>query len=192
MKSSWILLLAVGLLLPMVAMAQEEAAEPEATAEELLVDALRESDTRAALRLLEDGADANTQLPSGMPILSYAALKGELIIVNALLEAGAVLEAKDRPGATALSYAAQFGDQETLEALLEAGADVSAADSLGWTPLIRAVIGADAEAVTALLAAGADKNVSDWFGRDALKVAEGRGNQAVIDALSGVTAESEP
>ena len=180
----------------MVSVAQEDTVEPEPvdpqpTAEELLVEALLDGDTQGTLRFLEDGADPNAQLSSGMPVLSYAALKGKLIVLNALLRAGAELEAKDRPGATALSYAAQFGDQETLETLLDAGANVSAADNLGWTPLIRAVVGGDAEAVKTLLAAGADKNVLDWFDRDALKVAEGRRNQAVIDALTEVTSKSE-
>ncbi len=62
---------------------------------------------------------------------------------------------------------------------------MNAKDSLGWTPLIRAAVGGNVEGTKALLAAGADKNATDFFGRTALQVAEGRGNDEVIGRAPG-------
>ena len=187
MLNKKILFITVLALVPYLALAQEDSAEggdnEEATY--ALVEAVRDGDVRAVRKLLGEGADANAATDAGLPILGYAAMKGETAIAEALIEAGADLNAKDLPGATPLMYAAQFGHNDIVKALIEAGADVNAADNLGWTPLIRAVIGGNVEAVNALLEAGADKTAKDFFGRDALKVAEGRDEDDIVAVLSG-------
>lgn len=175
------------IVIPFSALAQEEAAEaaePEETRSPLLI-AIQEGKTGEVRSLLSDGADANETTEKGMPLLSYASLKGGEAIAAALVEGGADLEAKDQTGATALMYAAQFDRDEIVTALIEAGADVNAADSLGWTPLIRAVIGGNIEAVTALMAAGADVNATDFLGRDAARVALGRDLDDILAVLNG-------
>lgn len=183
------------IMIPFSALAQEEAAdaaeaaEPEDTRSPLLI-AVQDDKIREVRSLLSDGADANETTEKGMPVLSYAAMKGEEAIAAALVEGGADLEAKDQTGATALMYAAQFDQDDIVTALIEAGADVNAADNLGWTPLIRAVVGGNIEAVTALMAAGADVNAKDFFGRDAAKVAAGRDLDDIIAVLNGTAPEA--
>lgn len=186
-----IFLIALCLILPLAVFAQEEAAEaePEEQVDPLLA-AVKDANTREVRSLLGDGADANTTTEHGMPLVSYAAMKGESDIVAALLESGADVEAADKTGATALMYAAQFDQDDVVDALIEAGANVNAADNLGWTPLIRAIIGGNIEAVRALMAAGADVNATDFFGRDALRVAEGRDLDDIVAVLNGTEPEA--
>jgi ankyrin repeat protein len=183
------------ILVPFSAVAQEEAAEGADAAEQeetrspLLI-AIQEGKTSEVRSLLEDGADPNETTEKGMPLLSYAALKGGDAVAEALVEGGADVDAKDKTGATALMYAAQFDRDDIVTALIEAGADVNAADSIGWTPLIRAVIGGNVESVTALMAAGADVNATDFFGRDAARIAQGRDLDEIVAVLSGTAPEA--
>jgi len=180
------------ILIPFSALAQEEAAaeaEPEETRSPLLI-AIQEGKTREVRNLLSDGADPNETTEKGMPLLSYTALKGGDAIVDVLVEGGAELEARDQTGATALMYAAQFDRDDIVTALIEAGADVNATDHLGWTPLIRAVIGGNVEAVNALMAAGADVKATDFFGRDAVRIAQGRDLDDIVAVLSGTSPEA--
>jgi len=169
------------LLAPLAATAQDEMSAEDATYE--LIDAVYEDSARDVTRLLEAGADANATTESGLPIVSYAAIKGLEDVAAALVGAGADLEAQDQTGATALMYAAQFDHDDLVTALLEAGADVNAVDSLGWTPLMRAVIGGNAEAVTAIKDAGADLSAVDFFERNARQIAEGRDLEEIIAIL---------
>jgi ankyrin repeat protein len=179
------------IVVPFPAVAQdEEAVEPEETRSPLLI-AIQEGQTREVESLLGDGADPNETTDKGMPLLSYASLKGGEAVAAALVEGGADLEAKDQTGATALMYAAQFDRDDIVTALIEAGADVNAADNLGWTPLIRAVIGGNIEAVNALMDAGADVNATDFFGRDAERIAEGRDLGDIVAALSGTAPDAD-
>jgi uncharacterized protein len=165
--------------------AQDEAADTSSA----LLDAIHGDQTKDQIkevtRLLDQGADPNAKTEGGMPVLTYASMKGNAAVVAALVNAKADLEAKDKTGATALSYAAQFNHNDIVKALLDAGASVNAADSLGWTPLIRAAVGGNADGVKLLLAAGADKEAKDFFGRTALQVAQGRDHKDVTEALSG-------
>ena len=179
------------LIVPVSVFAQDEAAEPEDPAA-LLFAAIQDANTRDVQSLLGDGADANTTTESGLPFLSYVAIKGEEDIATALMEAGANIDATDKTGATALMYAAQFDADAIVDALIEAGANVNAADSLGWTPLIRAVIGGNVEAVQSLMAAGADVNATDFFGHNAVTVAEGRDLEEIVAVLNGTAPAPAP
>lgn len=178
------------LIVPLSVFAQDEAAEPEEEINAVLA-AVQDSNAGDLQTALEEGGDANLALESGMPLLSYAAMKGEEEIVAAFVEGGADIEATDKTGATALMYAAQFDQDAIVDALIEAGANVNATDSLGWTPLIRAVIGGNIEAVQSLMAAGADVNATDFFGRNALRVAEGRDLADIVAVLNGTAPAAE-
>ncbi len=183
MRYSLIILLAGCFLMPVASWAQDEAMSPE-DATYAMIDAVYEEGTRDVSRLLGEGADASATTESGLPILSYAAMKGFDDIVAALVEAGADLNAQDLTGATALMYAGQFDHDDIVTALIEAGADINATDNLGWTPLMRAVIGGNIEAVTALKDAGADMGAVDFFGRNATQIAQGRDLDEIIAVLS--------
>ena len=183
MRTRNYLILLACLLVAFPVVAQEDTESEEDTSM-ALVDAVREADARQVSSLLDDGADASTLTDTELPVLAYAAMKGEQDIAEALIGAGADLNAKDRAGATPLMYAAQFGHNEVLAALIEAGADINATDNIGWTPLIRAAVGGNAEGAQALLDAGADKSKADFFDRTASTIAQGRGSQEVIDILS--------
>ena len=181
-----LIFVAASLLVPCLGLAQDE--EDSASSEDAtyaLIDAVIDADTREVQNQLGEGADASVKTDEGLPVVGYAAMKGEADIVAALVEAGADLEAQDKTGATALMYAAQFNNNEIVTALIEASASVNATDNLGWTPLMRAVIGANLDAVTALMEAGADVNATDFFGRSAVLIAEGRDLDEIIGVLNG-------
>ena len=176
---------AASLLVPCLALAQDEDSASSEDATYALIDAVIDADTSEVQNLLGEGADASVKTDEGLPVVGYAAMKGEADIVAALVEAGADLEGQDKTGATALMYAAQFNNNEIVTALIEASASVNAADNLGWTPLMRAVIGGNLDAVTALMEAGADVNATDFFDRTAVRIAEGRDLDEIIGVLNG-------
>jgi len=180
----YLIFAAASLLVPCLALAQDEDTNSE-DATYALIDAVIDADTREVRNQLGEGADASVKTDEGLPVVGYAAMKGEADIVAALVEAGADLEGQDKTGATALMYAAQFNNNEIVTALIEASASVNAADNLGWTPLMRAVIGGNLDAVTALMEAGADVNATDFFGRSAVRIAEGRDLDEIVGALNG-------
>ena len=175
-----------------VGFAQEEP-EAEEEVEDIafeLLDHIREGSLRDVNRLLDEGADANSETEFGMPAVVMAAFKGHQQVVQALLDAGADIESTDGPGLTALMYAGWQGHVDIVNDLIAAGADVNATDNTGWTPLIHTAVGGNAEAAQALLDAGANKDATDAFGRTVMQFAEGRGHDEIITILGG-TVEGE-
>lgn len=91
-----------------------------------LIEAVLCRDAAAARRALAVGADASLA-PNGIPLLTIAAIHGELEIVRELLAHGAEPDRRDMHGETALGYLARISSGErhlkVMELLVEAGAN---------------------------------------------------------------------
>ena len=140
-----------------------------------LVGAIEAGDVEEVQRLLENGADPNTQRGAGRGYtpMHYAALKGSVPIIQMLVENGGRVDArshKEQGGwVTPLRLAAAYGHVGAVRALLAAGADANARDAEGWSPLQLVValglLGRDSGrgpascVVQALLEAGANPSV---------------------------------
>ena len=151
--------------------------------------------------------------PEGAPsALMWAARYGHTDAVRALLEGGAKTSLKNKSGWTALTDAAWHGHTEAVRALVEGGADAGYRSPDGMCPLriaaqrghaeAAAVLGAatdvDAgsgealmaaawnghvEAVRALVAAGATLDVAAADGTTALKIAQTKKHEDVVQVL---------
>lgn len=140
---------------------------------------------------------------TGTTLLSVAAKRGNVEIIQALIDAGADLEATDVQGRTPLMHAAQSKNALAVRALLSAGANVDARDTaLANTALSWASGFGDADSVRELLDAGAAVEiVSNATGFTPLIMAAGFGeadsvrhlidagaNVEAMDTLQGFTA----
>jgi uncharacterized protein len=115
--------------------------------------------------------------------LHYAAMNGNLEIIEILIKANAKLNLPDPLGDTPLHLAADQSQTEAAKLLLDAGAEVDPQNRDGITPLMIAANRGDLELVEALLAKGASPNKTDYTGRDALGWAEDSHRPAVVAAI---------
>lgn len=89
-----------------------------------------QSDTQAALALIEKGAQINR--PGWAP-LHYAASSGSLAIIQRLLDESAFIDAESPNRTTPLMMAARSGHRSAVRLLLEQGADPALSNELGLT-----------------------------------------------------------
>ena len=120
---------------------------------DLLRSAVEKQHTEAAKLLLTNGCKVNNENNSP---LHFAALNGNVEIVQMLLDRYAEIGAVNLDGATALHYAAQSMNMEIIEMLLSRGANVNAADINMITPVHLAVANNSKEITTLLLSRGAN------------------------------------
>jgi ankyrin repeat protein len=118
----------------------------------------------AALRALDDGADADARGPDGATALLWAAHLGDRELVAALLARGANPDAVNDYGVAPLAAAALEADPEIVGALLRAGAEVEAENPEGQTALMVVARTGRVEAARLLLEHGADVNAREAFG----------------------------
>lgn len=124
-----------------------------------------------ASRLIDAGADVNSQDEKGGSPLDHASYRGYPDIVKKLLAKKAVVDIKDKYDSTPLATAANYGHIEIVKMLISAGADVNRQDDFpGTTALIYAVNGwvDSAELVNLLVKSGARVDTQDVFGETAL------------------------
>jgi ankyrin repeat protein len=136
-----------------------------------------------ALALMRAGADASFVKADGRPLLYFAALDGQRLVLASLIANGADVNAPSPDGETPLMVAAQFGGPETVTALLKAGADIHHRDNHGRTALLASAGDdnyADVKIFKLLLAAGADIHDHDDVGNTALHLAA---EAARVDAV---------
>jgi ankyrin repeat protein len=130
------------------------------------------------------------------PALHHAASEGVPEIVAALLKRGMDANVRDRHNyLMPLHFAAQNLRVDAVRLLLAAGAKVDARSKDGETPLMFSLriplrhLNAQAsqrqEIIGMLLGAGADAGAKDNFGRTALSMAEGIGDEILVEMLRG-------
>lgn len=151
--------------------------------------------------LIAKGADINARDNEGRTVLAqldgnfYGSDTNTRELLALLLEKGADPNEKYH-GESLLSRALGYssdGSKETIKLLLATKkVDLNDGGSQQTPPLIKAIShGRDKELVSMLLEAGADPNVKDSSGKSALKVAESRKAQEIIDLLKAKGAKDE-
>ncbi|OWU86043.1 hypothetical protein ATO6_04020 [Oceanicola sp. 22II-s10i] len=118
------------------------------------------------------------------PGLHYAALTGDIPMLQGLLTAGADPDAQDAYGSTPLSVAVTFDKDAAVAALLAGGADPDAVEAQGSTPLHLAAFFGRRAAAEALIASGADIHLRNGEGSTAFDIAA---QPAALDAVALAT-----
>ena len=159
------------------------AAEPG----EELWEAARRGDAAAVRKLLDAGADPNTEFREGGTALIFAAQRGHVEVVRLLLDRGADVHAKDRVNnANALHFG--IDHPEVVQLLAERGANVNERDlSFHQTPLWWAVSRNNLESAKAILAS---RRAEPRTQREALELAQRAGRQAFLEPLQQSLAQT--
>lgn len=124
-----------------------------------LATAVLNSSFRMSRRLLEMGADPNSQDVSGKSVLMHAcSASGNEAVVNLLInDQRILLDLPDDDGMTPIAAAVGAKDIRILRSMLQAGASPNSVEAgSGYTPLHRAVLSNWIEGVDALLGPGMD------------------------------------
>jgi hypothetical protein len=126
----------------------------------------------------------------GRTALHYAALSGDVAMIDELFGAGALVDARDHDGGTPLHEAAAWGRTEAARALLDRGADVNVAEGPNAaTALHWAARGDHRPLAELLLGAGADPDAATGGGRTALHEAAATGSDAIAGMLLAAGAD---
>ena len=159
--------------------------EQETRLIEMIFDAARQNDVTTIDEYLSSGFSPNVRSPRGDTLLTVAAYRDSIGVVERLLKEPEIdIEARNRMGLTAVAAAAFNGHERPLRALIAAGADVNSSNSMNQTALMYASLSGRTNAVQLLLAAGADQNQSDTEGNSALSVAQTQGANEVVSILT--------
>jgi uncharacterized protein len=127
-----------------------------------VADAAMRGDTDTVRTLLKQGADVNQSQGDGMTALHWAAMSGNMELVDMLLYAGANVRATTRLGGyTALHVASQSGQSAVIDALINARADIDAVTTTGATALMLASTSGSTDTVKRLLDHKANVNAVD-------------------------------
>jgi uncharacterized protein len=127
-----------------------------------VADAAMKGDTDAVRTLVKQGADVNAAQADGMTALHWAAVNGDVKMMDILIVAGASTESLTRVGAyTPLHLASSRGHAPAVMRLLEAGSKPKAVTATGAQAIHLAAQAGSADAVRFLIDKGADPNVRD-------------------------------
>lgn len=149
-----------------------------------LPELIQAGDRRAALELIEAGADVNAAQPDGTTALQWAVYRVDVELVKVLLARGARADVANTFGTTPLGEAARIANVELIELLARAGAPVDRPNHDGQTPLMLAVRTGSLPAVQALLAHGAGVNAREnWRGQTALMWAAADAHADIVRLL---------
>jgi len=149
----------------------------------LLLEAVANGDLMQVDRLLQKGADANTNTPEGKTVLMQAVQNGNVEILKVLLEAGATVNTSTPKGQSAWSIAVENGHTDAVKALLNAGVSATARIHKGITPLYIATQNGRTDVVKILLKAGAVPNAKTHKGTTPLYIAAQNGHTEIIKVL---------
>ncbi len=140
--------------------------------------------------LVAGGADINALEDSRYDVITIAAVKDDVRMVELAIELGGNPKAiTSRYDGTALIAAAHLGHDGVVEALIKAGAPLDHVNNLGWTALMEAVVLGDGgrrhvATAKALVRAGARKDLGDRSGVTPLEHAQRRNYRAMTEALN--------
>lgn len=155
-----------------------------ATPDLRLIDAVKQTDVKAARSLLAEHVDVNAKEPDGSTALHWAAQRDSPELVDLLIAAGANAKAATRYNITPLTLACTNGNATVIEHLLNAGADPNGTSEEGETALMTASLTGKTDAIKLLLARGADVNAKEPYrGQTALMWAASEGNAAAAEML---------
>ena len=127
-------------------------------------------DIKAALYVLNRGANINAVTEEGATPLMYASQKGFLDMVKLLVLNGADVTACDYKGESALVAAAKFDREDIADFLVQQGAPIDSCSRDGETALMHAVAGGFNILTDMLLYYGANPLRRDQHGNDALMI----------------------
>lgn len=156
-----------------------------------VADAAQQGELELVRSLLRGGADVNAGQGDGTTALHWAAMSGDVEMVQLLLYAGANRESTTRLGSyTPLHLASKGGHFATVGALLENGSNPSALTGLGLTPLHFAAASGSVKAVNALVTAGAELDAQETAnGQTPLVFASAGGRLEAVEALIAAGAD---
>jgi ankyrin len=125
------------------------------TADERLINAVRQKDAAAVQALLRQRVDVNAVQGDGVSALHWAVHVDDRALVQMLLGAGARVNVADDTGVTPLYLACLNRSADLVALLLKSSADPNAALLNGETPLMNCARTGNPESVKLLLKAGA-------------------------------------
>jgi len=128
-----------------------------------LADRIETGDRRAALAMIDQGADVNRAQPDGTTPLHWAAYRVDQELVQRLLKKGAKANVVNHYGASPLAEAARVANVPLVGMLLEAGADANIANEDGQTALMLAARTGDVAVAELLVKHSADVNRREQF-----------------------------
>lgn len=168
----------------LVAQGAELNATMDKTGETSLHLAARYARADAAKRLLDAGAEANSQDNTGRTPLHAAVAADAMGVFQILLRNRATnLNARMYDGTTPLILAARLAIEGMVEDLINADADINAADNSGKTALHWAAAVNNVEAVNILLLHGANRDAQDDKDETPLFLAAREGSYEACKAL---------
>jgi Notch 1 len=168
----------------LVAQGAELNATMDKTGETSLHLAARYARSDAAKRLLDAGADANSQDNTGRTPLHAAVAADAMGVFQILLRNRATnLNARMHDGTTPLILAARLAIEGMVEDLINADSDINAADNSGKTALHWAAAVNNVEAVNILLLHGANRDAQDDKDETPLFLAAREGSFEACKAL---------
>lgn len=160
------------------------AAATHALAESPLADAIKAGNRRAAIEMIDAGADVSSTQPDGTTPLHWAAYKVDTELATLLLARGAKANVQNTFGSTPLGEAVKVANVGIVKALLKAGADPNSANEDGQTSLMLAAKAGSKEVAELLIKAGANVNAQEQFrGQTALMWAASQNHPDVVELL---------
>jgi uncharacterized protein len=155
-----------------------------ATADDRLVDAVKQRDAAAVTSLIRARVDVNAPEGDGTTALHWAVQADDIQTAAALIKAGASVTVPNRLGVTPLMLAATNGSATMIDALLKAGANPNEASPEGETVLMTAARAGNHKAVSVLIEAGASVNATEsWRGETALMWAAAENHAGAVKLL---------
>ena len=153
-----------------------------------LIEAAKNNRVEVARILLEAGADPDAKDDIEDSAFLYAGAEGFTEILALTIEHGADPKSLNRFRGTALIPASEHAHVEAARLLIDAGVPVNHVNDLGWTALHEAIVLGNGDArhvqiVEMLLEAGADITIPDKNGVLPRRLAQLRGQTAVVAAI---------
>jgi len=153
-----------------------------------LIEATKHNRIEVARVLLEAGADPDAKDEIDDSAFLYAGAEGFTEILAMTIEHGANPKSLNRFRGTALIPASEHAHVEAVRLLIEAGVPVNHVNDLGWTALHEAIVLGNGDAdhvkvVKMLLEAGADVTIRDKNGVLPRRLAQQRGQTAIVAAI---------